>query len=156
MAEGSEPAIAAALEALARLARGEPDAERAVEDAVRALKDLDAKAMLAYVLTARAEHAFAAGGVDAAERWAGEALTTAALVDRRTELGVARALLGQIALTRQDRAAAAAHLEATRGDRDRPLGLSARALARLRALETALEGLPPASSTTRRRARATS
>jgi DNA-binding SARP family transcriptional activator len=156
MAEGSEPAVAAALEALARLAHGEPDAERAALEAAQALKDLDAKAMLSYVLVALAEHAFAAGKLEAAEQRAGEALATAALLDRRSEIGAARALLGQIALARQDRRAAAAHLEATREDRDRPLGLSARALERLRALETALEALPPSPGATRRRARATS
>lgn len=156
MAEGSELVQAAALEALARLALGEAGAERACEDAVQALRDLDAKAMLAYALCGLADHAFAAGALEGAERCAGEALTAAALVDRRSELAVARALLGQVALARQDRSAAAAHLLATREDRERPLGLSARALARLGALETALEDFAPPPQTTRRRPRAAS
>jgi DNA-binding SARP family transcriptional activator len=156
MPEGSEPAVATALETLARLARGEPGAERAALDATQALKDLDAKGMLAYVLVALAEHAFAAGALEAAEQRAGEALATAALVERRSEVAAARALLGQIALQRNDRSAAVAHLEATREDRDRPLRLSARALERLRTLETALESSPPTPQTSRRRARATS
>ena len=156
MAEGSELVQAAALEALARLALGAAGAERACEDAVQALRDLDAKAMLAYALCGLADHAFAAGALDAAERFAGEALTAAALVDRRSELAVARVLLGQVALARQDRPTAAAHLLATREDRDRPLGLSARALARLGALETALEDFAPPPQTTRRRPRAAS
>ncbi|HEV3031513.1 MAG TPA: AAA family ATPase [Polyangia bacterium] len=156
MTEGSELVQAAALEALARLALGEAGAERACEDAVQALRDFDAKAMLAYALCGLADHAFATGALDAAERFAGEALTAAALVDRRSDLAVARALLGQVALARQNRPSAAAHLLATREDRDRPLGLSARALARLGALETALEDLAPPPQTTRRRPRAAS
>jgi DNA-binding SARP family transcriptional activator len=156
MMEGSEPVAALALEALARLALGEAGAERTATEAAQALKELDAKAMLAFVLVGLAEHAFAAGELDAAERWAGEALTMAALVDRRSELGVARALLGRIALARQDRASAVAHLAAMRDDRSRPLGLSARALERLGALEAALESSPPAPQANRRRARAVS
>jgi DNA-binding SARP family transcriptional activator len=156
MAEGSEPTVAVALEALARLALGQPGAERAAEDATRALKDLDAKAVLAYVLCGLAEHALAAGALDAAERWAGEALTTAALVDRRSEIGVARALLGRVALARNDRTVAAAHLAATREDRERPLGLAARATRRLDALAAALDSPPPTAPATRRRPRTTS
>jgi DNA-binding SARP family transcriptional activator len=154
--EGSEPAMAAALEALARLALDEPGAARAAAEAARALEELDAKAMLAYVLCGVADHALARGAVDEAERRAGEALTLAALVDRRSEVAVARALLGQIALARGDRAGATAHLAATRDDRERPLGLSARALARLGALEAALESVPSSSPPTRRRPRAAS
>src|SRR5262249_43699754 len=45
LVEGSEPAVAAALEALARLALGEPDGQRGAEEAARALKELDAKAI---------------------------------------------------------------------------------------------------------------
>jgi hypothetical protein len=112
--------------------------------------------MLAYVQNGLAEHALAAGAVDDAERWAGEALATAALVDRRSELGVARALLGRVALARRDARAATAHLQAMREDRERPLGLSARALDRLAALEAAIEAFAPPPSPTRRRARATS
>jgi hypothetical protein len=156
LVEGSEPAVGAALEALARLALGEPEAERAAEQAARALKELDAKAMNAYVLCGLADHALAAGALDRAERWAAEALTAATLVDRRSEVGVARALLGRVALARHQRDDAAAHLEAMREDRARPLGLSARALRRLTALEAALESFPQPPQTTRRRARATS
>jgi DNA-binding SARP family transcriptional activator len=156
MTEGSEPTIAVALEALARLALGEAGAVRAAEDAARALKELDAKAMLAYVQNGLAEDALAHDALDEAERWAGEALTTAALVDRRSELAVARAALGRIALARRDAAAAAAHLAAAREDRERPLGLSARALARLAALEAALDAFAPSPPPARRRARATS
>jgi DNA-binding SARP family transcriptional activator len=156
MTNGSEPTVATALEALARLALGEPDGVRAAEDSARALKEIDAKAMLAYVLCALAEHALASGALDDAERRAGEALATAAVIDRRSELGVARALLGRVALARADRASAAAHLAAMRDDRDRPLGLSARALSRLTALEAALEELAPPVPPSRRRPRAAS
>jgi hypothetical protein len=47
-----------------------------------------------------------------------------------------------VALARRDARGAAAHLEATREDRARSLGLSAHALARLRTLEAALEAAP--------------
>jgi DNA-binding SARP family transcriptional activator len=138
MAEGSEPVFAAGTEALVRLALNEDGAERACEDAVVALKDADAKAMLSYVLCWLAEHALAAGELATAERRAGEALTAAALVDRRSDLAMARALLGRVALARHDRRNAQAHLDATREDRERPLGLSARALSRLAAFDEAL------------------
>jgi DNA-binding SARP family transcriptional activator/tetratricopeptide (TPR) repeat protein len=156
MSEGSEPVVAAALEALVRLALHHDGAEAACEGAIAALKAADAKAMLAYVLCWSAEHALSNGNLDVAERQAGDALTVAALVDRRSELAVARALLGLIALARHDRQSAEAHLRATREDRERPLGLSARALARLAALETALENLPVTTLPTRRRTTAPS
>jgi DNA-binding SARP family transcriptional activator len=151
MAEGSEPVVAAALEAVARLAAREPGAAAACDDAVGALKAVDAKAMQAYVLAWGAEHALATNDLDGAERRAGDALTAAALVGRRSELAVAHALLGRVALARHDRRSAEAHLAATREDRDRPLGLSARALARLATLEAALDRLPATVQPARRR-----
>jgi DNA-binding SARP family transcriptional activator len=156
MPEGSEPVVASTLGALARLALREAGAEAACEVAIAALRAADAKAMLAYALGWCAEHALGDGRLDVAERRAGEALTVAALVDRRSELAVARALLGRIALARHDRQSAEAHLTATREDRERPLGLSARALTRLSALETALESLPVTAPPTRRRSTAPS
>jgi hypothetical protein len=151
MPEGSEPVVAATLEALVRLRLGEPGAEAACETAIAGLRAGDAKAMLAYALGWCGEHALAAGRVDVAARHAGEALAAAALVDRRSELGVARALLGRVALARHDPPSAVAHLAATREDRARPLALSARARAALDALEALLEKLPLPATRARRR-----
>jgi hypothetical protein len=103
-----------------------------------------------------ADHALAAGDLAGAERRAAEAITAAELVGRRSEMAVARTILGRVALARRDARGAAAHLEATREDRGRPLGLSARALARLADLETALEALPQPTQPARRRTTATS
>src|SRR4029077_4517545 len=60
MTEGSERAMAAALAALARRARALPAATPALERAIAELRDVDAKARLAYVLNSAAAQDLAA------------------------------------------------------------------------------------------------
>lgn len=143
MSEGSEPAVAAALAALARRAAGEPGATADLDRAVADLVRVDAKAMLAYVQTSAAAQDLEAGETAQAQRRAQQALVAASVVGRRSEMAVARALLGRAALARGDRATADAELSAARADRDTPLALSARAVAAVDALVAALG--PPSS-----------
>jgi hypothetical protein len=138
MHDGSERAIAAALAVLAERAVS-PVATTRLEEAIRALVAADTKAMLAYVLNAAATQDLDAGDVAAAEERAGAALAAAAVVGRRSEIAVARSLLGRAALARGDDAPAKAHLDALWEDRKRPLGLSGRAFSAANALATALQ-----------------
>jgi DNA-binding SARP family transcriptional activator len=143
MSDGSEAAIAAALGAIAERPGSGPDRAARFEAAVGALVAADTKAMLAYVLNAAAAQDFAAGDLPAAERHAGAALAAAAAVGRRSEIAVARALLGRAALARGDAARARAELDAVREDRAKPLVLSQRAAASVDELADALAAARP-------------
>jgi len=138
MAEGSELAIAAALTALAHRALGHPVEGAGVEDAIRGLAAADAKAMLSYVLNATATADLAAGDAASADRHASAALAAAEAVGRRSEVAVARSLLGRAALARGEVARARDHLEASSGDRASAFGLSRRAAAAVDELAAAL------------------
>ncbi|MCW5621121.1 MAG: ATP-binding protein, partial [Burkholderiales bacterium] len=76
---------------LARLRRGERDAEAALWIDVEALRALDDKAHLAYVLNEAAALALAACRMDEAMKCADEALLAAQAVRRDSEIGVAMA-----------------------------------------------------------------
>jgi hypothetical protein len=131
MAEGSEGAVAEALEALIRVASCVPGADVRFESAVMRLRDVDAKGMLAYVLASAAEIDRDAGRLAQAEQRATEALAAAEVVQRRSLVALSRALLADLALARGDRAAARAHLDAVAAEVAQPLGVSARARARV-------------------------
>jgi DNA-binding SARP family transcriptional activator/tetratricopeptide (TPR) repeat protein len=98
MGNGSEVAAAATLTALARLVRGDADARPHIEAALTCLRDLDAKALLAYALLFLGQLDLAAGRVDAARESATEALAAAQVVGRLTEMALARAVLARVAL----------------------------------------------------------
>jgi ATP/maltotriose-dependent transcriptional regulator MalT len=100
MSEGSEGAVADALEALARVACCVPGADDHLERALGRLRDFDAKGMLAYVLSSAAEIDHASGRLDRAERRAEEALAAARVVDRHTLVMKARAVLAEVACSR--------------------------------------------------------
>ena len=136
--EGSEPALAAALAALAARGAAEATSATPLDAALRGLVAADSKAMLAYVLNAAATQDLAAGDFAAVESRAAAALAAAAVVGRRSEIAVARALLGRAALARGDAAGARGHLDALADDRARPLGLSRRAAAALDDLAAAV------------------
>ena len=145
MADGSEPAVAAALEALVGRATGEPEATARLERALETLVSVDAKAMLAYVLNMAATQDLAGGDIASAETRASRALEAATAVGRRSEIAIARSLLGRAALARGDGAAAKAQMAAVRDDRAASLGLSARAAAAVDALAAALTNDRPAA-----------
>jgi hypothetical protein len=134
----SEAAVADALEALARAALAEADAEDRLEQAISRLRDVDAKGMLAYLLVGAADLDRAAGRTASAERRATEGLAAAEAVQRQTLVASAHASLAELALATGDRAGAAAHLGAVKGDLASPLGVSQRVRARLDRLAVTL------------------
>lgn len=141
MSEGSELPAARALQALEGFIRDEPGAEDSLERALEGLRSVDAKGMSAYVLVVAAEHDFESGRSEAAGRRAGEALALATAVNRRSQMALARAVLGRVASACRDHRAAKRHLDAIRPDLDDPLMLSARARRAADDLKTAIEWL---------------
>jgi hypothetical protein len=131
MNEGSEGAVADALEALGCVACCLPAADEHLEKAVERLRQVDAKGMLAYVLATAAEIDREAGRAERARARARAALEAAELVGRRSLVARARALLAQLALDAADRDGARAHLDAIAGELEGPLAISARARARV-------------------------
>jgi DNA-binding SARP family transcriptional activator len=151
---GSESAVAAALDALARAGLGEPAAGPALEAALAGLRTADAKGILAFALNVAAELDLAAGEIARAATRAGQALAAAEAVGRTSQITLARAVLAEAAHAGGDDPAARAHLAATTPLLAEPLGVSARSR---RAVERARAVLDaPASPTPqRRRARVT-
>ncbi len=139
MTEGSEVAIAAAFEALARALLRETGAEQRLADAVSTLRHLDAKGSLTCVLALWARLDLEDGRLDRAKAEAAEAARAAELLKRRSDAAVARAVLGSIVLAMGDRAEAQRQLEAASVGVGVPLTVSAYTLARIRALGHALE-----------------
>jgi hypothetical protein len=92
MGEAQTP-FAQALAALARLRQGDKTADAVLAGSLDALRGLDDKARLAYVLNEAAALALDAGRPDVAARCAGEALADALAVRRATEIAVATARL---------------------------------------------------------------
>ncbi len=138
MGEGTEAPAAEALEALARVALGESLAEERLQRAIDALRQVDAKGMLAYVLTFAADIDRARGASDRARARAEEALVVAQIVARRSLVALARAVIAETALGSGDRDTARAHVEATREDLATPDALSARARAAIERVASAL------------------
>jgi hypothetical protein len=141
MSEGSELAAAQALQALERFIRGETGADLSLEQELEGLRSVDAKGMAAYVLVVAAECDAESGRFDAAERRADEALALATAVNRRSQMALARAVLGRVASARGDHRTAKRHFDAIRPDLEHPLVLSARACRAADGLKTALERL---------------
>jgi DNA-binding SARP family transcriptional activator len=138
MNEGSEGAVADALEALARVASAVPGASDHLDRAIARLREVDAKGMLAYVLATSADLDRAAGRLAQAHERASAALAAAEAVQRRSLVASAHASLAEVALANGDRTAAAMHLEAVARDLTSPLGVAERVRARLGRLAAAL------------------
>jgi DNA-binding SARP family transcriptional activator len=134
MTGGSEAVIAAALEALARVAAADPGADGELERAIVGLHDVDAKGMLAYVLSASADVDRAAGRLARAQSRADAALAAAEAVQCRTLVAAARAALAELALARGDRADASRHLGAVEADLASPFGVQGRVRKRVERL----------------------
>ncbi len=127
MGDGSEGPVAEALEAHARSALGEAGSEPRFERALAKLREVDVKGMLAHVLVFAAELDLDNGRYDRAESRAAEALGAAELLNRRSLVALARAVLARVALARGELDQARAHLLPIEPDMRRPLGVSARA-----------------------------
>ncbi len=108
---GAEAPFAQALEALARLQRGEHQATATMDHALEQLRTADSQWMIAYVQNMAALIHWQSDRADAARERAGKALHAAGIVDQENEIIIARALLARTALNTADRAAALAHLE---------------------------------------------
>lgn len=106
--EGSEAAIATALAALARYRLGQPNAEIALNQAIAALQQADAKRMLAYVSIGAAEVDLNCGRPELAVNRAETALANAQIVNHPSEIALSWAILiqGLLALGEQQRAMA--------------------------------------------------
>jgi hypothetical protein len=134
MTAGSEGAVADALTALAEVASALPGSDAHLEGAIARLGEIDAKGMLAYVLSSAADMDRLAGRVPQAQRRAEAALAAAEIVQQRSLMASARASLAELALLRGDRAEAARELRYVEDDAARPLALSARVHQRVQEL----------------------
>ena len=148
MTEGSEAAIAAALEAVARARLREPGADERLTEAVSALRRLDAKGTLTCVLGLWAQLDLEDGRLDRARAHAAESVKAAEVLKRRSDTAVARVLLGSVILAAGDRAEAVRQLGVAAVSASDPLSVSAYARARLSALAEALEVPLPTIATT--------
>jgi hypothetical protein len=122
--EGSEAPFARAMEGVCRYALGESDGE--LDEALEALRLVDAKHRLAYALNRAAEVDLGAGNPALAVRRAQEALANAEVLDRKTEALVARVVLAGAAAVLDDEAEEQAHLAAIRELLDAPVAAWAR------------------------------
>jgi DNA-binding SARP family transcriptional activator/tetratricopeptide (TPR) repeat protein len=141
MGEGGELPSARSLEALSRFVRAEEGAEESLERACEALRTVDAKGMLAYVLVFAAERDVDAGRLEASERRASEALRAATVVNRQSQMALARAVLSRAALAGGDERAAHRHVEAVRPAFDQVFALSARARSAMASAIAAVDAL---------------
>jgi DNA-binding SARP family transcriptional activator len=148
MTDSSELAIARALEAVARALLGEAGAGAPLEAALSALRRLDAKGTLTWVLALWAQSDLEAGRLDRAKTHAAEAVKAAEVLKRRSDAAVSRALLGSVLLATGDRPGAMAELRAASFSASAPLALSAYARARLAALAAMLGSPLPTMDTT--------
>jgi hypothetical protein len=117
--EGSEGAIAAALEALANYRLQQPDAEPVLAQAIATLKLMDAKRMLSYVLIGAAEVDLECGRPALATVRAEAALQAARVIAHTSEISLAWAISIQGALALGERERATAQFEALRDQIDR-------------------------------------
>jgi DNA-binding SARP family transcriptional activator/tetratricopeptide (TPR) repeat protein len=138
MGEGSERAIAIAIDHLARMLDGDADADEPLERALDEVRAVDAKTMLSTLLNFAAEHDLVSGLHQRARRRADEALWAATAVERKNQMAIARSILARIEMAAGNCAAAEAHLAPVRPDLDVPLALSVQARD---ALTRAIEGL---------------
>lgn len=108
--DGSEAAMARAIDALGQLGAGAASGATAFDGALDGLRSVDAKWMLGYALVFAAERALALGDRAAAHAHATLALTAAETVGRGNLMARARAALGACALLVGDAATAQQHV----------------------------------------------
>ena len=137
LGEGSEAAVADALDALALQGAHGREGAGSVAASAEGLARADAKAMLAYVLTVAAERALEDRAFAEAAKLARRALDAAEPLGKPSATVLAHAALGRAALGAGDRPTALFHLEAARALIEHPYGISKRtreAVARLNEL----------------------
>ncbi|HVO31740.1 MAG TPA: hypothetical protein VMV18_13430, partial [bacterium] len=138
MGEGSEAPACAAINAVARLMRGDKDALADVDAAVSTLERIDAKGLLALALNFVAELDLDASRWADAERRGTRALAAAERIGRPNQVAVAHAVLARAAAATGRSAEAKAHLDAMKELAETPLALSFRARAALAAAASRL------------------
>lgn len=109
--EGSEAAVASALAALARYRLGQPNAEIALTETIATLQQVDAKRMLAYVLTGAAAVDLERDRPTLAVNRAEVALKNAQIVNHPSEIALSWAVLIQGLLTLGEQQQATDRLE---------------------------------------------
>src|SRR5690606_21480317 len=110
--EGSEAPFARALSALGRHAAGAPEAKAALDEALEALRAVDAKQRLAFVLTQAAGVELERGDASAALALAAEAATVAEALGRQSDIARAHAAALRSAVAAGARDAAELHRRA--------------------------------------------
>jgi hypothetical protein len=129
MSDGYERPVAATMTALAHKALGRAGSAEEVTAALADLRAADAMSVLSTALNLSAEMTLEAGETAAAEAFAREALEAATVVQHKSQLVIARALLARLAGAAAEPAAARDHLDAVAGDLAEPRLVSARARA---------------------------
>jgi DNA-binding SARP family transcriptional activator len=129
LSTGSEGPFARALVAFCRLASDDADADAELSAALVDLVNADAKRRLALCLRFAAKVDLDQGRVDRAWLRADESLRLAKLLDRPSDIALARIVLIEAADRRKDRAAYDEHVAALRRDLARPVSSHARTLA---------------------------
>jgi predicted ATPase/DNA-binding SARP family transcriptional activator/pimeloyl-ACP methyl ester carboxylesterase len=124
--EGSEAPFAQALCALSRYATGERSARDTFDLAVGALREVDAKQRLAFVLVQAAMVELGRGDPDAAAPLAREAVTAAGALGRPSDVALAHAMAARVAIAALDDIDLAFHLEALRRVKVETLSVQAR------------------------------
>jgi len=136
--------LAAALRALGDIARCKPDADANFERATRALREIDDKIHLCYLLNEAAALYLLSGRLATASACAEEANLCGRALRRGTEIVAAAAILAQVHAAQGDLPAAESELRQARHEARRLGCLSARAA---QYLERASNALEPAIST---------
>ena len=127
LGEGSEGPTADAFDALAMQGAGDGQGRARVAAAIEALVVADAKAMLAYVLTAAAEMSTETGEFADATKLGQRALEAAEPLGKPSAIVLARVALGRSCLGAGDRASAQSYLAAASALVEHPYGVSKRA-----------------------------
>jgi DNA-binding SARP family transcriptional activator len=138
---GSELPFARVVDALCRLAEGDPPADAELASALDALTAADAKHRLAFALNEAAGLDFRDGRHDRARSRANEALRLAELLELPSELAIAHVRLARLADATADRTSIETHVTALRTLLSANISAHARALA-----ETALIDLRAAAA----------
>ncbi|MFZ1863309.1 MAG: AAA family ATPase [Polyangiales bacterium] len=104
--DGSERSLGRAMLALCRYRKDETDYRLALEDALQALREVDAKQRLAFVLTQAASIESERGELETAAAHASEAAELGEILQQPSETALARAILLRVARERGDSTAA--------------------------------------------------
>ena len=109
--EGSERPLGRAMVALCAYRKDQTESAAELEDGLQALREIDAKQRLAFVLTQAALVESTRGQLERAEARAKESLALGRTLERPTEIALALSLLLRIAIARGDQSAMKKHAD---------------------------------------------